>query len=232
MTKSRRGMTLIEVLVALLLGLALLHMAMSGLATAKRTESDLRARSERLATIRAARVALRRSVTASVEGRDWIAHVPDSVVVRAFQGVALPCPTELPEDGVLVAFSGRRLPDPSEDSVSALDDHGGWTASRLAAVRSAEEPCATDPGFETQRWVLDPPPAAEAVLYRLFESASFHVADGALRYRIGGGGRQPLSPEVLGRPDGGGFALDRALEVRLRGAAGSWSWRAYLAEHR
>jgi hypothetical protein len=55
---------------------------------------------------------------------------------------------------------------------------------------------------------------ARPSLVRLFESGEYHLADGALRYRRGGGGRQPLTPERLGL--GSGFrALQNGVEVQI-----------------
>jgi len=229
---ARSGTSLVEVLVALVIGLVVLHLAIQGLATAKRTEADLRARSQRLATIRAARVVLREAATANAAGGGWIAHPPDSLVIRAFQGTALPCGTRGSGDGLLVGWTGRRRADPADDSVRALDARGVWNVAALVAVRPVDTMCAVGRAASVQHWELDRPMPADVVLLRLFEAASYHIADGALRYRIGGGGRQPLTPDVLARSDGGGFALEPALVVTLRGAGGEWSWRGYLAGQR
>jgi hypothetical protein len=40
----------------------------------------------------------------------------------------------------------------------------------------------------------------QTVLVRLFERGSYHLSGSALRYRRGGSGRQPLTPEIWSMP--------------------------------
>jgi hypothetical protein len=173
-TARRNGTTLVEVVVTLVLGLALLQMAWSTLATARRVEADMRRRSERLSAVRVGRVVVRETMRRGVPGRDWRLHDPDSVVVRAFQGYGLVCPGIGTEGDLLVAWSGRRQPDPSKDSVLVLGDVGDWSAVALDAASGTDQRCPSDDTVVVQAWTLAPP-RSEAILLRLFEPASFHV---------------------------------------------------------
>ncbi len=66
-------------------------------------------------------------------------------------------------------------------------------------------------------WELDPP-VPGAVIGRLFERGSYHLAAGAFRYRPGRGGRQPLTAQVLhteAEGVSGVSSLGAGLDVRL-----------------
>ena len=87
-----------------------------------------------------------------------------------------------------------------------LDAEGRWRAVDLVSV-AAEPSCAGEAPFDAgvgsvgERWRLGAAPA-DPVLLRLFETGSYHLSGGALRYRRGSGGRQPLTAAVL---EGGGI---------------------------
>ena len=53
-----------------------------------------------------------------------------------------------------------------------------------------------DPGADSELWTIDPP-VPGALVARIFERGSYHVSGGALRYRRGMGGRQPLTLDVF-----------------------------------
>lgn len=75
---------------------------------------------------------------------------------------------------------------------------GSWTAHDLVERTRSTEGCSWDWSTEShlETWVLSPPPA-RTVLTRVFERGSYHLVGGALRYRRGEGGRQPLTPERI-----------------------------------
>ena len=68
---------------------------------------------------------------------------------------------------------------------------GRWIPRALATRSGATGGCAGT-GGSLERWTLSDT-VAGATLVRLFERGSYHLSDDALRYRIGSGGRQPLT---------------------------------------
>src|SRR5690606_1566878 len=70
---------------------------------------------------------------------------------------------------------------------------------------------AAEPGEHVELWTLGAgafPPAGSAA--RLVENGTYALTRGALRYRRGGGGGQPLTGEALHGGAGGSQALDPA----------------------
>lgn len=205
--RSRRenpgGFTAVEVLVALTLGLLLTGGAWSLLLFQTRTSTEAVSAADRLDAIRIVRGVLGSELRAGRQGRDWAVLGSDSLRLRAFRGVALGCGAPATRD-VRVRFRGARRPEPEKDSVLVLRSDGSWRAVDLVAAAPAEDSVAgtCTPGAiggALERWTLDE--AVEGfVVGRLFERGSYHLADGAFRYRSGRGGRQPLIPELL---DGG-----------------------------
>ncbi len=73
---------------------------------------------------------------------------------------------------------------------------------------SADTACGT--GY---RLGLEPEPASRGIVL-IFERGSYHLADGAFRYRRGRAGRQPVTEALLAA---GSFEVERGLvHVRLR----------------
>jgi len=185
--------------VALLIGLLLATLALRSLAGIRTVAERLERRGEELDALRTARHVLARELR--MGPRFVIASAPaaDTLAVRALRGVALICPGSVRGAEVTVIPDGTRSPDVEKDSVWLLGSAG---EVRLLAIETTGpgEACpafAPGPGL---RWTLsgDPPPAPSVALY--FERGSYHLSDGALRYRRGESGRQPLTPEVLGTP--------------------------------
>jgi prepilin-type N-terminal cleavage/methylation domain-containing protein len=200
MTGPDRGaFTLVELTVALavfgLLG-TLAVRTYAELATATRRHARV---SDELWAMRATRSVLRNEVVMGAPGVDWTSHAPDSLRVRAFRGLAFVCGVG-PDTSLVVRRRSPRRPDPAKDSLLVLDASGTWSVRDLAGVTSSACPdppgSAFTPGAVTERWRMDEP-AEDAVLVRLFERGSYHLASRALRYRRGGGGRQPLTAEVF-----------------------------------
>jgi Tfp pilus assembly protein PilE len=198
--ERRAGFAFAELVVALVaLGLlgSLSIRAYAHTATATRRLAE---RSSVIGAARAVREVLRVEMARGARGADWVVFPPDSVRVRAFRGVATVC--SRPSDSTVVVrrVSGRS-PDPSKDSVLVLDAEGRWRAVDLVSV-AAEPSCTGDAPFDAsvgsvgERWRLDAAPA-DPVLLRLFETGSYQLSRGALRYRRGSGGRQPLTAAVL-----------------------------------
>lgn len=63
--------------------------------------------------------------------------------------------------------------------------------------RSVEEVVGPGCGRNGILIVLDTAPASDPVFALVFETGAYHLADGALRYRRGRSGRQPLVEAIL-----------------------------------
>ena len=222
MGRDRRGASFAELLVATLCGILIVHLGLQALARARAIESELRLRSERLSVLRIGRSVLRRELDAGVTGRDWAVYPPDSLRLRAFRGTARVCPLRSGADLVVVP-EGMRAPDPEKDSVLLLGTDGLWTAADLVAVGSPTEVCPSAPGVPVRRWTVHPAPTAPVAYARLFESGSYHLNGGALRYRRGAGGRQPLTPDILATPPSLIDAQGDRVTLELTGA-GQPAW--------
>lgn len=159
---------------------------------------------------------------------DIARFAPESAAVRALRGFALVCGASAA--GILVRYRGVRAPDPDKDSVLVLRADSAARPLPLATAGPAQAGCAAGPGERVELWSLGaapPPPVGTAAL--LFESGTYALTGGALRYRRGEGGRQPLTVEWLDDAASGLQPLDaagdpavdpaRAAAVVLRAAA-------------
>jgi hypothetical protein len=93
------------------------------------------------------------------------------------------------------------MPDPTKDSVVVVGAYGGTWVGALVEDRPAAQSCPADPEEPLRLWRLSSDPPAGA-LARYFERGSYHLTTRALRWRRGGSGLQPLTPEALGAPAG------------------------------
>lgn len=192
---TRRGASLLEALVAAVGLLLLVTLALRTFGDLAGQAAAQRARVTRLQSSRIARSVLRAEVAEAGSLGGFAVLPPDSVKVRSFRGVAYVCP-DSPDSVVDVRWSGRRAPDPGKDSVIALLADGQWARSNLVRVmRSRTGACGG--GASVSTWTLRPS-LRSPVLLRLFEPGSYHLSDGALRYRSGASGRQPLTESALG----------------------------------
>lgn len=160
---------------------------------------------------------LRRGVTPA----DWAVHPGDSVRLRAFRGMAWICGVRSsPSPRVYVVFAGDRSPNAAKDSVLVLNGTVATTAVRLRGRRSGAT-CPGLAGAPAEEWDLGPKPPREGIL-RLFESGAYSVGAGALRYRVGRGGRQPVV--------GSTFDTASGLRPLVSGIAGSTPAELVLIE--
>jgi hypothetical protein len=153
---------------------------------------------------------------------DVAAVGPDSLRIRAFRGGGPTCGVEA-AGSIHVLYRGVRQPDASKDSLILVTPHAG-IPTRLVSSSASHE-C----GGST-RMTLDPEPPPDVTYALVFETGAYSVTSGAIRYRRGGGGRQPLT-EVLFRdmaiePAPGGvrvrLAVDHDSLPRLAGHASSF----------
>jgi hypothetical protein len=197
---GREGGLLIETVIALALGAIVLGSLASLVTSGLRWTRWLIDRSEALEVVRTTWVILGEEVRGGRANDDW--RVDDSGVLqlRSFQGVARICEVDAATSDWWVAYRGRRLPDPSRDSILALRPDGRWQSLDLASSTSSPGPtekCQSLDGESVLRWVVEGSGEAETILARTYETGSYHLVDGALRYRRGGGGRQPLTATRL-----------------------------------
>ncbi len=131
----------------------------------------------------------------SWRGRDWVVLASDSLALRAFRGWGPVCGSGTEPGRIVVAYHGERMANPVKDSVLILTAYG-WRPADLTRRSSEVGSCATELGGASEAWTIDPP-VTGALVARVFERGSYHISGGALRYRRGLGGRQPLTPDVF-----------------------------------
>lgn len=199
---SRRGFSIVEALTAMLLMVAVISAALPTLATLRHALARVTGEAELRETARTARYTLAQELRTGLAGIDWMA-AGDSVVLRAFRGTGVRC-ADAPPPAWAVRYSGLRRPDPAKDSVLVLAPDGVWRVAQLVRARSRPGACGQGAGGEM--WELSPA-VPGAVVGRIFERGSYHVAAGAFRYRPGRGGRQPLTAQVLRTGAGAGSGV-------------------------
>jgi len=158
----------------------------------------------------------------------------DELELRALRGAAVACSAQ-GSTGWRVAVSGYRMPDPTKDSVLTFSETRGWQVSDLVRrTRTASLECHEIPGFSTEVWTLDPPISAGAAgIY--FEHGAYRFSAGALRYRPGRGGWQPLTATSIDTDstrmtpmDDGGLGARVVWEER-QVPTGPFSWTVWGA---
>jgi len=140
---------------------------------------------------------------------DIARFAPESAAVRVLRGFALVCGAA--SAGILVRYRSVRAADPAKDSILVLRADSAARPLPLAGAAPAHVGCAAGPGERVELWSLgaaSPPPVGSAAL--LFESGTYALTGGALRYRRGEGGRQPLTVEWLDDAASGLQPLDAA----------------------
>lgn len=193
--RPRPGSTLVEAIAVMMLT-SILVAVMAGILMTQMRLARLAA--EQAASAEAVRTT---SAILSAEVRratfaDVSAWSSDSLALRGFRGTALPCGTGA--TGTLVRYTGDRMPDPAKDSVLVISQ-SGETGTVLHGWTPAAGGCVAHPG-EAVLEIRTSGPVSPGSALLLFESGSYHMSSGALRYRIGGGGRQPLTTTILRHP--------------------------------
>lgn len=223
-----RGSSVVEAVVAMALGLFLLHLALVTLDRLRFSETRSRARHDIMLSARVVRGVVGRELRYLDTERDLQVE-GEALSLRAFRGAALACAADAEASAYLVAFVGARRPDPAKDSLELVFPDGTVSHVALAGASDATEPCAlagwmSDPMV----WQVDSMPAAIPVALRLYERGSYHLSGSAFRYRVGAGGRQPLTPEVWDDRETGWHATDVSLSVVLTPRDGAEAWHAFL----
>ncbi|MEQ1857834.1 MAG: hypothetical protein ABL963_15375 [Longimicrobiales bacterium] len=222
------GATMVEAIVALLVGLLVLQLGLSTLARLRSAQATLSSRADALVALRIGRHVLRQELRHGVPARDWIADA-DSVSLRAFRGTGLVCGSDSLTASVEVTYAGQRAPDPTKDSVLLVTADGLQTVYALVGAGATTSACAGGVPAPPSRWRLDRPAPPDVVVARLFERGAYHLSGAALRYRRGASGRQPLTPEVWSALTGW-TASTQSLGVRLVPSPGRGApWSGFLA---
>lgn len=220
---GRRGTTYVELLVVVLLTFLLAALAVQFVAHQRSMQETIAGHLRLASTVRTSGQVLRAEWGRLVPGRDLGPVSTESVSLRAFRGFALPC-DEGDAEQLLVVVRGSRQPDPAKDSILVLDASGGWSVlGLLRASRAAGETCVAE--GEVQNWVASASVPRDAVLLRYFERGSYHLTGAALRYRRGGGGRQPITGSDLATPPSGFVTSGGRLFAELVSAPGGLPWR-------
>ena len=189
------GVTVVEVLVSLLMGLAVITLGASAFARQSTLASRLRSEVELLSARRLAAIVIGKELRAGVRGRDWTVQASNSLSLRAFRGWGLVCGIGAEPGKIVVDYLGERATNPAKDSVLILTAEG-WRQADLTRRSAEGSSCAPNLGGDPEVWTIDPP-VPGALVARIFERGSYHISDGALRYRRGLGGRQPLTLDVF-----------------------------------
>ncbi len=212
---TRRGVLLVELLVAIALGGVVLGLLLRGIVEAARVMEWIALRVETQEAVRTVWVLLDEEVGAGLPQRDWEVTSDGVLALRGFRGFARSCDGESGAGGGLqVAWRGVRAPDPARDSLLVLGDDGGWRPAPLPGFRSGGG-CAEHPGERGGEVELPPGVGGEGpILLRYFERGHYSIEGGALRYRRGNGGRQPLTLERFG-PDSRVRRVGDGVEVHL-----------------
>jgi len=188
-----RGFTALETLLTLLLMALVLQAGWAVLSQHRRAAFWMARRGENLETVRTVAWLLSQELAGGRPGLDWWVGGGDSVGLRAFRGLGLVIPGSLEGNRVRVCYRGIRSPNPQKDSVLLLATDGGWRGAELLDRTVVASACGSVENAREEEWTLSLEPPGP-VLGRVFEAGSYHLADGALRYRRGLSGRQPLTP--------------------------------------
>jgi prepilin-type N-terminal cleavage/methylation domain-containing protein len=196
------GFSLVELLAALSLT-GLLATAMIGTAVAQMRLA--RAIGLRAGSMDAARTAawVLTGETRRLHPVDIRAIARDSIALRVFRGRGIIC--DRTGGDLMVRYTGDRLPDARKDSLVVITP-AGEAAAALYAVRSLTSGCTLAAGEQLLQLTTDDTPGIALAL--VFESGSYYFSGKALRYRVGGEGRQPLTAEVLGGTPLGFTSID------------------------
>jgi len=187
------GTSILETLWSLILLAFVIQGGWAVFAQHRAAAADVSARAEGLETIRTIAWLLPEEVEGGRPEADWWRTGHDSLPLRAFRGLGLVEIGSVERDRIRVCFRGIRSPNPEKDSVLLLEEDGEWRTYDLQQRSRTGEKCTGLGGGYKEDWSLSPEPNS-AVVARIFERGVYYLADGALRYRRGGGGRQPLTP--------------------------------------
>ncbi len=210
------GWTLTELVVGTFVATLLLGGAVLLLQQSARLVETVVAREEAAETLRTTWTVLGEEVSVGVRDRDWALDpaTDRAILLRAFRGLSVPCLWASGSREGTVVWRGHRAPDPDRDSVLILEVDGRWRGAALERTDTSPDACDAPLEGRRERWRLSEAPS-EPILFRFFERGRYSLEEGAFRYRRGGEGRQPLTPERVGGESVFGIAGRGDLEVTL-----------------
>lgn len=207
----RPGFTLIELCVVLLIGGITVSVLMGVMQRELRRAQGYASRLAEAEALRISSTVLNTELRWLDPRLELLGVGDDSVALRTVRGTGVVCDTA--GDGLRVIYQGRRMPQPDKDSVIVVlqgEDTVPLSLLTSSLSRSTGVPaCSVPESGRLYHWRLprDVPPGA---LLLLFETGSYHLSGRALRYRSGGAGRQPLTPEIFQDARIGFTAVDAA----------------------
>lgn len=189
----RPGYSLVEAIAASLIASVITALMVSAIVTQIRAGAIIAHGAESDAALALATAVITSELRDALPS-DVPAAEADSLALRAFRATAIVCDTA---DGrATVRWAGSRTPDPAKDSAVVLRAGAEWTVPIASANALASAPC---PARVDERFFrietgtgLQPGDVLLA-----FERGTYHLSARALRWRIGQGGRQPLTPEIF-----------------------------------
>lgn len=145
---------------------------------------------------------------------DLVALTDDSIALRAFRATAVVCDTSA--FGAVTRWAGYRLPEPAKDSVIILRGGDEMAAAITSAATTGSASC-TARSDERLVSIATSSRLLPGDILLAFERGAYHLSGGALRWRTGSAGRQPLTAEIFDdHASGFGFAGAPTLTVRSR----------------
>lgn len=189
-------MTLLEALIALLLGVVVVSLAGRTLLHVTDVAREAVSRDDRLVARRVARLTLRSELSALAPG-DVRSDGGDSLRIRAIRGAGRICVIE--SNAVVVDLTGSRATDPEKDSLELVGPLGSLRTVDVISATWAPGECGPTPLGRPARLESTGLIDTDLIFARVFETGAYHLSRGALRYRRGRGGRQPLTPQVWSR---------------------------------
>lgn len=223
-----QGFTLVEAIFALLLFGIVVQGGWAVFSNFRLAAERVAMAAQGLETVRTVGWVLSEELSGGRLGQDWWTDSDDSVSLRAYRGVAW-VQEWVAEGQVRVCYRGIRNPNPEKDSILTLGEEGIWVPRALTDRARGVSGCAGGDEGWTESWQVEEG-GRGWILARVFEVGSYHLSQGALRYRRPGGGRQPLTVENLIQgslnPAGGPFGgMDWVVEVGVRGVrSDSFPW--------
>jgi type II secretory pathway pseudopilin PulG len=214
--RCRSGFSLVEILTGLLFAGVLATVLGGALVAQLRLTRNAVARAASADAVRTAGLVLQGELRRGVPG-DLRAISADSIGIRAFRGLGEVC--AVGADHVMVRYRGDRLPHAGKDSLALIDGSGAEWVSQVMEVRTAAVPCPLLPGYSGLRIGLDRRPPGQHGVGLVFESGRYFISSRALRYRLGGEGRQPLTAELFA-PGSGFQPHPRGVRFRLHTVRG------------
>lgn len=206
----RRGVSLLEGLLALLLTLFLVGLLATLAARHRTATGTLTRRAEVMEARRVARDLIGLGIAGGGAASPGAGR---ELWLRIFVGTGTPC------GGGDWWYRGRRLPDPQRDSAWIVS--AGGDVHVLPVLSAGTGECVTDGSGQAVRLGLEES-GRGAVLVRVFEQGRYRVGD-AVRYGRTGSSAQPFTAAVLD-PSGSSLARDGdqvRLTVRGRGDSSS-----------